>query len=203
VIESITIVSDSIYTEETVIIKVTASDSDGDSLNYSWIPDGGSISGSGSEITWTAPSEEGEFNILITITDGNGGNTSRNVTFIVTTAPNSGIVEGTASLPLEIIGDLSNTRISLYSSIELWNRNIPYISVISTDSGQSVSFVIRNVSAGKYYLDAWKDNDNDGLWSSGDFVGCFCSGGPGSQGISQFQVIKGETLSLTIDMYIY
>lgn len=53
---------------------VTATDPDGDSLNYNWSADGGffdSITIPDTE--WTAPDTAGTYNITITVGDGNGG----------------------------------------------------------------------------------------------------------------------------------
>ncbi|MCK4980283.1 MAG: hypothetical protein KAS62_07795, partial [Candidatus Delongbacteria bacterium] len=47
-----------------------ASDTDGDSLSYSWEKSRGVISGIGSSITWTAPNTVGEDTITCTVSDG-------------------------------------------------------------------------------------------------------------------------------------
>ncbi len=57
--------------ETTIIISV--SDLDGDSLNYTWSAGYGSITGSGKEILWTAPNNEGNYYILCEVDDQNGG----------------------------------------------------------------------------------------------------------------------------------
>ena len=51
----------------------------GDTLNYNWTKTGGTISGSGSTITWTAPSTAGTYTISCTVSDGNGGEDSESV----------------------------------------------------------------------------------------------------------------------------
>ena len=68
-------------------ITCTATDADGDTLTYGWTAAGGSISGMGSSVTWTAPALEGTYTITVTVADGNGGTdeTSTAVTVATTT----------------------------------------------------------------------------------------------------------------------
>jgi hypothetical protein len=54
-------------------IVCTASDRDGDALSYNWSASGGSISGTGAAVNWTAPSAVGSYNVTATVTDGRGG----------------------------------------------------------------------------------------------------------------------------------
>ncbi len=55
---------------ETPTITVDASDPDDDPLTYTWAaPDGGTISGTGQSITWTAPTTTGTFTISVSISD--------------------------------------------------------------------------------------------------------------------------------------
>lgn len=58
---------------ENSVIKCAATDSDNDHLTFSWTSTAGSISGSDSVITWTAPNIQGTFYVVCTIDDGNGG----------------------------------------------------------------------------------------------------------------------------------
>jgi len=54
-------------------ITCEASDPDGDELTYTWSVERGTISGSGATVTWTAPSELGDYYITVTVSDGRGG----------------------------------------------------------------------------------------------------------------------------------
>ncbi|MDH4067633.1 MAG: PKD domain-containing protein [Dehalococcoidia bacterium] len=56
-------------------IQVTcgASDADGDQLAYEWSTTGGNITGTGPEVTWTAPEEIGTYQVTVVVTDGQGG----------------------------------------------------------------------------------------------------------------------------------
>ncbi|UCH88318.1 MAG: S8 family serine peptidase [Thermoplasmata archaeon] len=51
-------------------ITTTATDPDGDTIYYEYTATGGTITGSGSEVTWTAPSAPGNYEITATVNDG-------------------------------------------------------------------------------------------------------------------------------------
>jgi hypothetical protein len=65
-------------------IMCNASDPDGDELSYEWITTGGDISGTGPEVTWTAPEDIGICDITVVVDDGHDGEDSRSVTLNVT-----------------------------------------------------------------------------------------------------------------------
>ncbi len=64
-------------------LECRAEDPDNDRLNYSWEADGGNISGEGSEVSWTAPQEEGSCNIIVLVTDPMGGECTTSLTIYV------------------------------------------------------------------------------------------------------------------------
>jgi len=65
-------------------IQVTcnASDRDDDELNYDWSSSKGIITGSGPEVTWTAPGEIGVCDITVLVDDGQGGNVTGSLILI-------------------------------------------------------------------------------------------------------------------------
>jgi hypothetical protein len=69
-------------------IRCVATDADKDTLTYVWSTSGGTITGEGSDITWTAPEETGDYVITAAVTDSNGAETTDSVTIAVTPAPN-------------------------------------------------------------------------------------------------------------------
>jgi hypothetical protein len=65
-------------------IQVTcnASDRDGDELSYDWSASSGDITGTGPEVTWTAPEEIGVCDITVLVQDGQGGNVTGSLILI-------------------------------------------------------------------------------------------------------------------------
>jgi len=81
VIDDITIPVSELYVERKYNISATASDSDGDTLTYQWSATGGTINNaSANPIEWTAPGSEGSYTLELTVSDGNGGETSESKT---------------------------------------------------------------------------------------------------------------------------
>jgi len=63
-------------------VTCTASDRDGDELSYNWSASGGNITGTGPEVTWTAPEEIGVCDITVVVNDGHDGEDTRSVILI-------------------------------------------------------------------------------------------------------------------------
>ena len=59
-----------IYPGATAQIECAAMDPNDDELSYSWSADGGTISGSGATVSWTAPDELGTYTVTIEVSDG-------------------------------------------------------------------------------------------------------------------------------------
>ncbi len=198
VINSVQVNPSSVNAGGIVTVTVDASDTDGDQLTYQYQVTGGAISGSGSSVTWTAPSQIGAHSVTVTVSDGNGGQITGNGSVTVNQQVTQ--ITGTANFPAGSSGDLTNAKVSLYTSFENWNGNNPIKYVAATGSGSNVSFSITDIPPGIYYLDVWKDNDNSAGWSIGDFVGWYGDGGLGSPTLSEISVVEGETKTVTISM---
>lgn len=65
------------------LLTCTAIDVDGDSLQYSWFANFGSISGNGGSITWTAPNIAGNYYINCIVSDNKGGQTIDSIAIVV------------------------------------------------------------------------------------------------------------------------
>jgi len=199
-ISSVVVNPTSINANGIVSVAVTATDPDGDPLTYSYTVTGGAISGSGASISWTSPSAAGAHSITVNVSDGNGGTASGSGALTVLQPVTQ--VTGTAKFPAGTSGDLSNAKVSLYTSYDNWLNNQPIKFGAVSGSGASVSFTLTNVNPGNYYLDIWKDIDNSSTWSSTDYVGWYGSGGLGSPALTEFQITQGQTFNCSVDMYI-
>jgi len=85
VITSLTANPASVSTGAITTITCAASDSDGDTLTYNWSAASGTISGSGAQVTWTAPISSSTYRISCTVSDGKGGAAQQSVNVNVTT----------------------------------------------------------------------------------------------------------------------
>jgi hypothetical protein len=65
-----------------------ANDTDGDTLTYQWLADGGTIKGEGSSVTWVAPDTAGNYTVTVAVTDGKGGEATDSTTIAVIDKPN-------------------------------------------------------------------------------------------------------------------
>jgi hypothetical protein len=81
-IQSVT-APDSAFPGSSVALEANATDADGDSLSYAWTTSGGTIEGSGASVVWTAPVTAGNYNVTVTVTDGNDGQAQETVTIAV------------------------------------------------------------------------------------------------------------------------
>jgi len=73
------------YTQPNWAITLSAdvTDANGDPIVYDWSSTGGSISGTGSDVTWHAPASEGIYTVQLQVNDGRGGTSSAGVKLLV------------------------------------------------------------------------------------------------------------------------
>ena len=199
-ISSVVVTPGTVNANGIVTVTVTATDPENDPLTYGYVVTGGAIQGTGSSVSWTAPSAAGAHSITVTVSDGNGGQAIGNGALTVLQPVTQ--ITGTAKFPAGTSGDLSNSKVSIYTSYDNWLNNQPIKFGSVTGAGASVSFALIDVNPGNYYLDVWKDIDNDGYWSSTDYVGWYGSGGLGSPSLTEFQIADGETFNCSVNMYI-
>jgi len=179
---------------------VQASDPDGDALSYQFQVTAGSVSNNGPNAVWIAPNIAGAHSMTISVSDGRGGQATTNQSITVAEAETK--ITGIASFPAGASGDLANAKVSIYTSYDNWNSNSPLLYTAATGTGTQVNFSLNDIPAGVYYLDVWKDNDNNSLWSAGDFVGWYGSGGLGAPSLTQISIAEGQTIDVSIDMLI-
>ncbi|MFU8796355.1 MAG: Ig-like domain-containing protein [Dehalococcoidia bacterium] len=72
-VDSLTADTEWVFPSGSLRVACSASDPDGHELRYEWTATGGDVSGTDSEVTWTAPEDLGQHSITVTVTDGHGG----------------------------------------------------------------------------------------------------------------------------------
>ncbi|MFH1860308.1 MAG: hypothetical protein ABH870_04770, partial [bacterium] len=82
-IDSLTASPTTIAPSGTSAIICNAYDPDGDVLTYTWTHSAGTITGSSSQVTWTAPLPSGTYAIFCEVSDGRGGTSRESVTVVV------------------------------------------------------------------------------------------------------------------------
>ena len=82
-IRSLTGAPQVVSTGEATMLYCTAEDRDDDSLTYNWSASTGTFTGSGSVVTWTAPTTTGTYPITCTVDDGQGESTESTTTVAV------------------------------------------------------------------------------------------------------------------------
>lgn len=132
VISSLTSNSVSVSAGSDATIACSASDLDNDTLTYTWSAANGTLSGSGSQVTWTAPSASGSYTVYCTVADGRTGTTQQSITITVPPSSTSysqkcmSIARDTAGNMVIVWIDSRNGAIDVYgakyntSGIKLW-----------------------------------------------------------------------------------
>jgi len=72
------------YGDSSTIVCV-CTDPDDDPININWSASDGSVTGTGGQVTWVAPSKDGNFNVSVTVSDNRGAKTTGSVTIAVST----------------------------------------------------------------------------------------------------------------------
>jgi hypothetical protein len=121
-------------------VSCVAGDPDGDTLSYAWEYTGGYLQGTGSTVTWIAPSVANTYTVTVTVSDGNGGTDEDSVAISV------GIVSPTPTptpAPSPTPSD---------GSIDIKSGSIDGAKVIidGVDTGMVTPYVATYVSAGNH-----------------------------------------------------
>jgi hypothetical protein len=83
VISSLVAEHTNLYPLGNTVITCSAVSPQGTPLNYKWVSSDGTITGSGSSITYEAPKTYGDFHVVATVDDGLGNTASKTVTVTV------------------------------------------------------------------------------------------------------------------------
>lgn len=73
VISSLTSAQAHVSPKSIIEVRCVASDPDGDTISYEWATTGGDFSGSGPTLSWVAPDQYGDWDIIVTVKDHKGG----------------------------------------------------------------------------------------------------------------------------------
>lgn len=200
IIQNVSLSPNSINANGMVTIQVVATDADNDVLQYSYVVTGGAITGTGPNVTWTAPSTHGSHSVTVTVSDGNGGVATQNAALNVLKPVTQ--ITGTASFIAGVSGNLENAKVSIFTSLENFELNQPVKWTAANGSGGSVSFALTDILPGNYYLLVWKDNNNSADIDNGDFVGIYGKVNLGSWNLTEIQIAEGQTFTCEIEMWI-
>jgi hypothetical protein len=80
---SLTAASEQLNPSASTNITCEASDADRDTLTYAWTASGGTVNGSGSEVSWTAPAQGGDYTVKVVVSDGKGAEANKSVSINV------------------------------------------------------------------------------------------------------------------------
>lgn len=190
-ISSVSVVPATMYAGGMAKVKVESSDPDKDKLTYAYEVDLGTIEGNGLTAFWNAPGPNSSAKATIIVTDGNGGEV-RAEAFLST----QGIatqISGIIQIPSNLSGNLLYSKVSIYSDLASWQNNTPLQFVDVGDEGTGVVFNMVGVAPGSYFIDIWKDVDNNGKWSYGDYAGWYGSGTLSEPVLDRISVVAGQT----------
>lgn len=117
--------------------------------------------------------------------------------------PTTGTISGTLTLQAGVSGDLGNTLVALYASLDDWFYYLPVMTAAASGSGSSATYSMTNVTPGTYYLDAWKDVNNNQDWDTGDLYGWYGTGVLGGVTLNPFMVSAGQTTTINVSMIVW
>jgi hypothetical protein len=131
--------------------------------------------------------------ITVPVRSGNQG-------IFITYSLEDGKIVGVGSLPPGVVGSPEDTKIALYLSIDDWLYNRVFASTTCDGSG---NYALENVTPGVYYMDAWKDNDNNGIWgSSGDYIWLHGTGIYPNYTLVPIQVAFGTIITIDFELFV-
>jgi hypothetical protein len=112
-------------------------------------------------------------------------------------------VEGKLELAAGVEGNLDNTKVYLFDNSDFSGSAAESVEADKNDDGTEAEFKFEDIGAGKYYLLAWKDVNEDEEISYGDLVG-ICDGKYGADEPGMIDVTEDEMKDAgTITMYEY
>jgi len=164
-IKSLSPDSSSILINKSINIYCTAADKDNDTIIYKWSADQGIISGSGSQILYTAPNASGNFIIRCIIDDNHGGKDSASISIkVFVTLNHPPVIEKIKAAPRKInLNSPSTITCSAYDAdndtlVYLWSSQSGSIS----GSGSRITWNSPSVQ-GNYYITCIVNDNHGGI----------------------------------------
>lgn len=111
-----------------------------------------------------------------------------------------GTISGTLTLQSGVIGNLDGTRVAIYISIMDWQSDSTFRSALAVGGGASASYTISDVPPGTYYLDAWKDENGNMQFDSGDLFGVYGTSQWPNPSLTGFFLSAGEDLTIDVTL---
>ena len=145
----------------------TATDKDNDVLSYAWSVSGGSISGSGSQVNWTAPNSVGTYFITCLVKDGNSGEVNDTINIkVVESINNDPVIEKILANPRKIhLG--TQSEITCYANdVDGDQLSFSWSSQEGSFSGSGSQVVWTAPSSeGYYFINCTVDDERGGITS--------------------------------------
>jgi hypothetical protein len=76
-----------VYPKGASEIKCVVTAPEGDTVQYTWSTDGGILTGDGPIVSWQAPNDYGDYHVMVTAKDNNGGSAQSILTLSVVPRP--------------------------------------------------------------------------------------------------------------------
>jgi len=177
-----------------VKVSVNATDPENELITYTYSATGGDVEADGSAGYWKVPGSAGTYTVNTEAKDEHGETTTKTATVTVLEPVTQ--VSGVAKLESGVTGNLDGIPAVLQT---IYGGLVK--KVTTSGSGKSVVFNITGIDPGTYHLILWKDTDNSGGATPGDYVGWHGTGGELSPDLDDFQVLSGQTFSCNITVY--
>lgn len=116
-----------------------------------------------------------------------------------TESPTTGRITGTITLPEGAGGDIVNTRVALFETIDEFDLNVPTFTTSTSATGD---FSFNNINPDSYFISAWKDNNNTSFIDGGDYFGVIGTNRIEGFVPSRQQVVAGENTGFDVTILV-
>jgi uncharacterized protein (DUF2141 family) len=114
--------------------------------------------------------------------------------------PTNGTITGTVTLQPGVTGDLDGSRVAIYVSVVDWQNDNTLKTTQASGGTSSATYTISDVIPSQYYLDVWKDVNNNMQFDSGDLWGVYgATQYPPTP--SPFTVSSGQTVTIDVEVF--